>query len=578
MAARGISRWARVWACLACALSLTALTAEAQAQFGPGGGMGPGFGGNRPKPEPKQKPKQDPDMPETHAASGSGDSMLPQGSEPTLPEKPLEISESVAKRIGTDKVLDEPEVGRGEFTERDFYGLWYQEKSDDYQLKMAFPVWLERTQPSLTDPTKLDRASLFGGIYYNRRSAERSDDVVFPAFWNLQDKDSRTTVVGPLVNRVAPDETDNWLAPLYFFGTRKHGSYQIIPPLLTYLNHDDEGGFNLIGPGFCSFDGSSACFGNPKSRDLGLFPLWFQGYDETSDYRLILPLLHYHENDEKELSTLDIWGPFYRESTEERELLHLLPFYWSIWGKNERHTTLLPFFHYGWKGNSSLFVNPLFMTSTSEEGYKTFATWGYARYRGRTELDMYTPLLWLYRDPDAGIDQKLLFPFYYEYTSPREDSWALFPFYGQFERHGVSNSTWITPLFNHTHSLTGWSTNLYPIAFFGRERHSSHSVVAPIFWDFSSPSSRSTVAFPVYWRFAGEDSLTQLIGNVLYTEKQVKHGLDWKVHLLPALSYGETPDGHSWDILLGLVGYKRRGDYTALKLFWATIPLSGELD
>lgn len=553
---------------------LVAPAAHAQSSFGSGMG-GPGMGGPR---EEKKKPVKDPNIPETHAASGSGESMLPEGAEPTLPDDPLKIPEAVADRIGSDRMPEEHELGRGELTERDYYGLYFEERSQDYKLRLAFPVWFERTQPSLTDPTKRDRASLFGGLYFNRRSAEVQEDVLFPVFWNLRDKQDRTTIVGPLVNRVTPTETDNWLAPLYFFGTREKGSYQIIPPLLTYLNHDAEGGFNLIGPAFCSFGGSSGCFDSPKERDFGVFPLYMQGYTPETDYRFVLPLLHYHENNERTLNTLDVWGPFYRESWEDSDVFHVMPLYWSLWGKDERHTTLLPFFHYGWKGNASLFVNPFYLTKTTEEGHQTFATWGYARYRGRTELDMYSPLVWLYRDPDAGVDQKLFFPFFYSRQSPRENSWALFPFYGTFHKEGLSNETWITPAFQHTTSLTGWSTNLYPVLFFGRENHESHSVIAPIFWDFSGPSSRSTVAFPIYWRFAEENSLTQLVGNVLYQEKRVAEGLDWKVHLLPGISYGETPDGHSWDILLGLVGYKRRGDYTALKLFWSTIPLSGELD
>ncbi len=108
--------------------------------------------------------------------------------------------------------------------------------------------------PSRTKPDVTDRASLFAGIYYNRRSAERADDILFPLVWNLNDRltHTRTTIVGPLVNRSAPGEHDNWLAPLYFTGKRKTGGYALIPPLLTYTNHDDQGGFNLVGPMFCS--------------------------------------------------------------------------------------------------------------------------------------------------------------------------------------------------------------------------------------------------------------------------------------------------------------------------------------
>lgn len=553
----------------AVALQLGAGTVWAQG-FSPGS-MDP----TRARPAAPTQQGSPEDVPETHAAPGGADSTLPEGREPTLPDDPLEISEAAAAHIGSDRD-DAVDYYPGKAVDRDFYGLYYRETVGNYRLQTLFPLWFQRTQPSAGAPDQVDRASLFGGIYYNRRSATRADDILFPLFWNLRDTESRTTVVGPFVNRVAPNETDNWLAPLYFTGTRKDGSYQIIPPLLTYLNHDAEGGFNLIGPAFCSWNGDSKCFGSPTSRHWGLAPLMFFGHDRDNSYRFVLPALHYHHDNRALETSLDIWGPFFRQTTETRELFHILPLYWSIWGEHERHTTLFPFFHYGWRRNAELLITPLWLNATSEEGHKTFATWGYARHRGKTELDMYTPLLWLYRDPAIDLNQTLLFPFYYRRTSPREDSLAVFPFYAHFRRHGLSESTWITPLFQHTHDLTGWSTNLYPIFYFGRDRHSSHSVVAPIFWDFSNPRERATIAFPVYWRFAKPNSLTQLIGNVLYEEKRVKHGLDWKLHILPAFSYGETPDGHSWNILFGLVGFKRKADLAQMKLFWIPITLSGE--
>ena len=45
---------------------------------------------------------------------------------------------------------------------------------------------------------------------------------------------------------------------------------------------------------------------------------------------------------------------------------------------------------------------------------------------------------------------------------------ALFPFFANFDRFGIEETTWVTPFFQHSHGLTGWSTNLHPIAYFGR--------------------------------------------------------------------------------------------------------------
>lgn len=554
-----------------------AAVAQAQDPFGSDLGD-PGFSTRPPPGAPRQKqPSTKPsDAPETHAASGAGDRLVTPGGEPTLPDDPLAIPDEVKKVIGSDKRLDEPSIARSDALQRRFYGVLYQESNDSgYRFRSSFPpLWFERVQPSLKDPAQPDRASLFG-LYYNRRSAERADDVLFPLFWNLRDQDSRTTVVGPFAQRVAPDRSDLWLAPLFFTGSRPQGGYTIIPPLLTYFNHDADGGFNLIGPYFCSWKGGASCNGDSAADiDLGIAPLYFSGKDENSEYRLIPPLLHYHSVDKRELSSVDIWGPVYRKHTEDIDALHVFPLYYSLWGKDERHTTLFPLFHIGHKGDSSLIINPLFAYANSELGYKTFITWGYARYRGKTELDMITPLFWHYRDPEIGLDQKLLLPFYFSRTGPREDSQVIFPFYANFERKGLSESTWITPLFQHTTDLRGWSTNIHPILYFGRDGYDTHTVIAPFFWDFATRSSRTTIGFPIYWRFAEDNHTSQLIGNVYYSEQRVRQGLDWQVHVFPFFSYGETPDGHWWNVLYGLAGYERRGSMTKLRTFWIPIPLS----
>ena len=295
-------------------------------------------------------------------------------------------------------------------------------------------------------------------------------------------------MLGPFVNRVAPGERDNWLAPLYFTGKRKTGGYTLIPPLLTYTHTDGRGGFNLMGPMFCSWKGGSHCdTRTAEDIDFGVAPLYFFGQNERVKYEVIPPLLHYYRYDDNDQSWLNIWGPYYREHTQERDMFHMLPLYWSIWGKNERHTTVLPFFHYGWKDDAWLFANPLFLLGRGDKGESTFVTWGYARYRGRTELDMITPLYWRFRDPDTGLDQKLLFPFLYSRTSPRESSQVFFPFWGHFERYGISETTWITPFFQHTHDLRGWQTNIHPILYTGRSGYDSHLVVRAVLLGFCQP-------------------------------------------------------------------------------------------
>jgi hypothetical protein len=294
-------------------LALVAGTGSAQDGFGPG--LQPGFGqgpGGPPKSAPTQ-PKKDPNEPELHAAPGASDQVVAPGGEPSLPEDPLTISQRTFDRIGSDLDPDWEDHGRELTTTHHFYGPYYEEYSDRYSFKLAFPVWAERKQPSLSDSSVTDRASLYGGLYYNRRSAEHSDDVFFPLFWNLVDerKKSRTTVIGPVVNRVAPDERDNWLFPLYFGGKRKNGGYTLIPPLLTYSETNGRGGFDLVGPLFCSYKGGSHCDARTaEDIDFGIAPLYFFGQNSEVKYETIPPLLHHYRYNDRDLSWVNVWGPY----------------------------------------------------------------------------------------------------------------------------------------------------------------------------------------------------------------------------------------------------------------------------
>ncbi|CAN94709.1 MULTISPECIES: hypothetical protein [Sorangium] len=570
---RGRARRARSALSLAAALAALAAPSVAAAQLG--------FGqpGMTQPPPASAPPKPPPGTPETHAAPTSEESPI-QTQEPTLPEDPLAVPPAVKKQIGTNDV-GEWERGRAAEIQRDWYGPYYSERSGSYQFRTLFPLWAERRMPG-------DRATMVTPLYYNRRSKDVDADVLFPFFWKLRDENTYTTIVGPFMHRESegrpaspgrkaePGRHDNWLAPLFFEGKRDDGSgYFHIPPLLTFTHHTAQSGFNLVGPLFCSWKGGPACDTRSADKiDLGLAPLYFYGHDESSEYEVIPPLLHYyHYSDVGDRST-NVWGPLMWQHSRKGDVFNVMPFYWHSWGKNYDRTTLFPFFHYGYEGNKSLLVTPLFLKARGEEGESTFATWGYARYRGRTELDMITPLFWQYRDPDIDLERTFLLPFYYRNTSPRSDDLVLFPFYGRFKRHGLSDTTWLTPLVRHTRDLTGWETDIYPFFYSGRNRDSTHLVVAPFLWDFASPTSRTTVALPFFFRFADPNSVTQVALNTVYREHRVRNGKEWEFHLVPLFSYGETPDGHWWNVLFGLAGYTRAGTAAKMRALYIPIQLS----
>ena len=103
----------------------------------------------------------------------------------------------------------------------------------------------------------------------------------------------------------------------------------------------------------------------------------------------------------------------------------------------------------------------------------------------------------------------------------------------------------------------------------------SHTVIAPVFWDFANPKGRTTIGFPLYWRFADgqDDSVTQVAANTVYLQKRVAGGTDWSFHFAPLFSYGEDPEGYFWNFLFGMAGYSRHGGETQTRVFW--IPFNG---
>jgi len=193
-----------------------------------------------------------------------------------------------------------------------------------------------------------------------------------------------------------------------------------------------------------------------------------------------------------------------------------------------------------------------------------------------TAVGPIVPLVWSYRDRDLGSRAWAIAPFVYASDSPAGHDW-LTPLVGRFESYGESRTWWVFPSIVLTTDTHGWEDDLHPILYLGRNDDSSHTVVAPFFWDFASPKGRTTIGFPIYWRFAeGQDaSVVQVAANTLYTQKRVAGGLDWQFHLLPLFSYGESPTGYFWNLLFGLAGYTREGSGAQVRALWIPFDVNG---
>lgn len=542
-------------------------------------------GGRGRPPQPQQ------DQPKPAPGSDDDDERPPMRTEPSIapPQDPLAISPEMRAQIGSDWRSGPPSP-EGPLHHTQWFP-YYEESRGDYRLRLLPPLFVEQSR-GLRDPTQTlygvpkseSTEGLYGLLYYRRRSLALDMDVVFPAFWRVRDGDNRVVVAGPLVHREAPGENDNWLAPIIFQGSRKDGGYLHVPALLTTSHWGSSGAFTLVGPYFRDRSGTDV--------NLGVAPFYFHGDNGNVEgsrrtYTLIPPLFTYHAEHEVDGSSMTVVGPVIAQSNPRRDIFDVAPLYFHIRGKPdtggvvEEHTTLFPFFHYGHDPEGSLFVLPGYyrrVTRTSDAALSLFYSHVESR-SGSTSLSAagpVVPLWWNYTDRDLDIHAWAIAPFFYTSDSPAGHDW-LTPVLGRFESYNQSTTWWIFPTLTLNGNTHGWEYDFHPLVYTGRSDDSSHTVVAPVFWDFANPKGRTTVGFPVYWRFAEgqDDSVVQVAANTLYMQKRVAGGLDWQFHLLPLFSYGESPTGHFWNVLFGLAGYTRDGAHAQVRALWIPIDVNG---
>ena len=152
-----------------------------------------------------------------------------------------------------------------------------------------------------------------------------------------------------------------------------------------------------------------------------------------------------------------------------------------------------------------------------------------------------------------------------------------FPFWAHSERYGVSETTLITPFFQHTTDLRGWATNIHPLLYVGRERDQhAHGVRAHSLGFRRAEVARDRRLSRLLALRDGDRGLAARRQRLLPRGQALTGGSDWEIHVFPAFTYGETPDGHWWNILYGLAGYTRRGNLVKVRAAWIPISLSGE--
>ncbi|MGZ3476773.1 MAG: hypothetical protein ACXVCJ_19900 [Polyangiales bacterium] len=508
-------------------------------------------------------PATDPNAPATPPKPKAGALTNPD-------DDPLVVPEGIKSDIGSSYQNQDQSLG-----ERSRTGVWpfaYKERLGNQITTSVFPFYWERR--TFDEKQSLSERESFYTLYYRKRTRTSAVDAVFPLFVRWRDEGTTTTVVPPVLWRDAPQgEWHRWIAPLFFASSQPDGGYFHAPLLLTFSHHNPKRAFSLIG-GLGFYDRTE------KDIDWGVAPFVFAGSnaDKLTSYFLIPPLLTYHSTDRDNGKQTTLIGPVLYKTSPKSTVFDVFPLFLHNHNgpdaPDSSSTTLIPFFHVSHDQDSAKLITPLFMRSRDKDG-TTIVTPFYSQYRGRTTLDLAGPIIPLfahYHDPDIYKDTWLTGPILY---SQDPTGWSvLTPLFGHWKEYGVSQTTWVFPTFQHTVDTDGWSFNIHPLLYLGKDTTSSHTVLAPFWWDFVGAKKRATVAFPVFWRFRDEEGITQLALNTLYLERASSKGPNWDFYFLPFVHVGEQPNGNAWDFLFGFVGYKREGTYKQLKLFWIPIDLT----
>lgn len=454
------------------------------------------------------------------------------------------------------------------------------ERRGDVRTRAVFPLYFERDAPG--DHT------LLAGLYWRRRARDLRQDVAFPFFWWLRGDASSTVIVPPFWYRDARDGFDLGLAPLFFTGRSGDATYTVIPPLLAAAWADRDRAFTFVGPFWRVRSGTTV--------KTGLFPFaWF--FDADSDFTGLVPPFFFRFEDRDARTALTIVPPVYHRTTPDSA-------YWGVAGllhhyhDAEASSTTVPpaLFHYRRERDGDFtLVTPLF-GYTRDDGTHTLVTPLYQRHRGDTWLDATAPFFFAWGDDRQRSRHYLVPPVLYHAEDPGSSTTVVFPFYARFAERGRFTTT-LTPLFGHWRSHTRdaagtWvfpniqvshhgatsTFNIHPLVYHTRAPQRRHLVIAPLYWDFEDAraDTRATVVFPLFWRFRSGDTVSQLALNAYWHEGKREGASFWEFHFFPFFAFGsDRPGDHWWNVLYGLLGYRRSGSYARMQLLWVPFQVDG---
>jgi hypothetical protein len=389
----------------------------------------------------------------------------------------------------------------------------------------------------IAHPDEQRSYGLWALLYFWKRNerAGTSLDLLVPLFASSRSEKSAWT----------------WVLPVNVYwrngvGAEADTNLLVLP--LLYWSSDPKGG-SLVTP--VGYHARSDQGDNHSRSGSFLWLYWFGRKSDGRAHDVVLPLVWSFRS---ATSNTTVIPPFVHLRRPTYGFTTLFPLYWA--GSDPKAGTawklLLPVFISSSKeeGRQFSWFSPLGGYSRNDaEGSRTFGLWLppmlFLRDTER-ELDMVLGLYWRHKDVRNGASFTLLGPFYRS-SDPQGSTTTLFPlfwyfydaptqatahsFFPLYFRRSAPDETLtaggVFPLWAYYRSFRegGYSTGLFPLAFFGSRPQRGHGVIFPLFWHFRERQESTTVAIPFLLRFANELSTTAVVPPLLYYYARQTHSV-----------------------------------------------------
>jgi hypothetical protein len=351
-------------------------------------------------------------------------------------------------------------------------------------------------------------------LYYWHRKPGFRADAVWPLVYSSRGPARATTWVAPLNFYWRRGDRSHLVSvPFLYYGADRRGSVAFAPaPPIVYYRHRDYR-FTTVFPLFWKF-------GTPQRGQTWILPLAFAGHRGARSHLVVFPLLwHFGRADGHTTVFANIWH--HRDRASSSAGILPFAFFGSDRQRGTSHATILPLFHYSTEayGRRTFLLTPIGMHANDRDTGTSY-TWVlnyYGRRDQQREVDTVVPLYLRWKDLGTGTTVQAITPLFWLRSDVTGRSQVLFPAVWRFSsaksratatlvlpiffRHSspTSETTVVGPAYAHRDER-GWAAGLAPVLFGGGGQDGRYGVLFPWLWHFSDAASSTTVAAPFYHR------------------------------------------------------------------------------